>query len=160
MGDFVKSHTLRTIREEFDDYLLEDGNTLRIKDVLIGFGFSGKVKTGKDGKPVTKAFFNLKQVLGVIPTADVNTDNLEVTTKPVLPSDRIKKISFKEIKKSMNFYETDEFLIMVRNRLDEVWTTPYKDNNNIPIYSIISKAALDAPNKVSLAPFKDETAKK
>ena len=150
------THTLRTIREEFDDYLLDDGNTLRIKEVLVGFGFTDKIEK-KEGKAIAKAFFNVKQIVGIIPTADVDTGNLETTTQQITTKDRIEKIDFKPLKTSLNFYETDEFLIIVRSKLNEIWTTRFKDPNNVPIYSINSQSSVDAPNKSTLAQFEEES---
>lgn len=158
MGDIVKSHTLRTIREEFDEYLLQDGNILRMKDVIVSFGFPDKeVKFDSAGKAMTKAFIQFQQVLGVVPTADVDTSNLKIQAIPITEKDRINELEFTSKKNSLNLYETDEVLIILRSKLNYVWTTPYKDKTDIPIYSINSSSAVEARHKGSIAIMKDTT---
>ncbi len=158
MVDIVKSHTLRTIREEFDEYLLQDGNTLRMKDVLVSFGFQDKeIKFDSAGKVTTKAFIQFQQVLGIVPTADIDTSNLKIQEIPITEKDRINEIEFTPKKNSLNLYETDEVLIILRSKLNHVWTTPYKDKNDIPIYSINSSSAVEARSKGSIAIQKDTT---
>ena len=152
--DIVRSHTLTTIREEFDEYVLEDGNTLRIKDVIVAFGFSSENPTDLDSDKL-KAFIRFNQIVGVIPTGNIDTSGLEPQTNKISEKDRRKKISFKPKNTSLNLYETDEFLIILRSRLNNVWTTPYKDKDEIPIYSINTSIAVDSPAKKSFAVFKD-----
>jgi len=152
MTDIVKSHTLRTVREEFDEYILEDGNTLRVKDILVSFGLGGKIEE-KDGKMVTKTFVQYKLTVGVVPTADVDVSNLKIQDRPITESDRLKVLKFTPKKISLNLYETDEFLIIIRNRLNNVWMTPFKDKNDIPVYSLNTDSTLDAQDKKNLAPF-------
>jgi len=159
MVDIIKSHSLKTIREEFDDYLLEDGNTLRIKDVVVGFGFSGKFEKTKDGKEVLKAIVKVHQIVGLIPTGKVDVSTLTLLDRPLTETDRLEKVNFEPIKTSLNFYETDDFLIIVRNRLNEVWRTPFKDQDNIPVLGINSSTSLDSPNKITLAIIQDEKMK-
>lgn len=157
MIDVVKSHTLQTIREEFDEYILEDGNTLRIKDILASFGLGGEIKTDESDKIKTKTFVQFKQTIVVIPTADVDTSHLEpLGHNKISDKDRVKEMKFTPKRISFNLYETDEFLIVVRNRLNHVWTTPYKDSNNVPIYSLNSDTSMDAKPKKDIAPFKIE----
>jgi len=157
MSDVVKSHTLRTVREEFDEYLLEDGNTLRIKDVLVAFGFTGEKKKDQSGKELLKTMVQFQQVNGIIPTGNPDTTNLKQQEGPTTDKDRVKKIGFKEKKNTLNLYETDEFLIVIRSRLNEVWTTPFKDQQNIPIYRTNGNSALSTHNKDQLAKFKEKS---
>lgn len=160
MIDVVKSHTLQTIREEFDEYILEDGNTLRIKDILVSFGLGGELKTDESGKIKTKTFVQFNQVTAVIPTADVDTSHLEpIGHNKISDEDRVKEIKFTPKRISLNLYETDEFLIVVRSRLNHVWITHYKDKNEVPIYSLNSDSSMDANVKKSIAPFKIEESK-
>ena len=155
LADIVKSHTLRTIREEFDEYILEDGNTLRIKDVLVSFGL-GEITTTESDKKKAKTFIQFHQVISVIPTADVDTSHLQLQNRTITESDQIKEIKFTVKKNSLKLYETDEFLIIVRSRLNHVWTTPFKDKNEIPIYSLNCDVTLDTREKEELATFKDK----
>lgn len=156
MQNKIKSHSLRTIREEFNEYELEDGNILRIKDVLIGFGFGDKVEKKASGQTSIKAFVSIQQVIGIIPTGDVDTSGLELLPNRIITEkDRKDKMKFTEKQASINLYETDEHLIIVRGRLNQVWTTPFKDRNDIPIYSLNSQSAVDAPPKNTFARITD-----
>lgn len=157
MIDVVKSHTLQTIREEFDEYILEDGNTLRIKDILASFGLGEEIKTNESDKIKTKTFVQFEQTTAVIPTADVDTSHLEqLGHNKISDKDKVKEMKFTPKRVSLNLYETDEFLIVVRSRLNHVWTTPYKDNNNVPIYCLNSDTTMDAKPKKDIATFKIE----
>ncbi len=156
LTDIVKSHTLKTIREEFDEYILEDGNTLRLKDILISFGLGDKTKE-EDGKMKVKTFVQYKLIIGVVPTADVDVSNLKLLDRPITDSDREKELKFTPKQVTLNLYETNEFLIFLRNKLNKVWTTSYKDKNDIPIYSVNADSTMDAQDKKNISPFKPES---
>lgn len=155
MAEVIKHHSLNTIREEFNEYILEDGNTLRVKDVLIAFGYSNKIETSPEGKKIAKALFKVKQVNGVLPTGNANVSKLKLVDRPITKNDRQQKLQFEPKKTSLNLYETDDLLIVLRTRLDEIWTTQFKDKDDLPIYSFDSTSALDAPQKKDFAVIKD-----
>ncbi len=144
----IKSHTLRTIKEEFDEYELEDGNILRVKHVLITFGFTEDVKKDEKGNKLVKTLANSQLVTGVIPTKEIDTSNLKLNPSGVVnPSEYVKKVNFKPQKTHLNIYETDEAIIFIRNNLVKVWATPYKDKNDFPMYHVEAQAQLTAQSK-------------
>jgi len=154
MTDIVKSHTLKTIREEFDEYILDDGNLLRCKEVLVAFGL-GEPEKNPEGKMMAKTFVKYQQAIGIVPTADVDVSNLELANRNMTIKDRQNELKFTLKKTSLNYYETDEFIIVVRSKLNHIWTTPFKDNNNIPIYSIETDTSMDTIEKQGIALIKD-----
>lgn len=150
------SHQLRTIREEFNEYLLDNGDTLRIKQVLVTFSTS-QVKSDKPGKIAVKVGMSFYPVGGTIPTGNVDVTNFRVVeAHQVTEADKISKIGFKPKKLVINIYETEELLIFVRTELNEVMTTNCKDKTDIPFYRFYSGAALDAIPKQDIAPHKKE----
>ena len=152
MGE-VTSHTLRTIKEEFDEYELEDGNILRAKHVLIIFSFTKDTKMDESGKKIVKTFSQSKLVTGVIPTGDVDTSKLiEASGDSITEKDRVKEIQYKTKKTHLNIYETDEALIFVRNKLKKVWSTKLKDKAGLPRYWVEATIFLTVENK---PPFPD-----
>jgi len=146
--DPVKTHSLKTIREEFNEYDLEDGNVIRSKHVLITFGFTGELRKVDSGKSVAKTFVSLKHIAGVIPFKEIDTSVLEsYAGQPLNKSAYVKKMQFKPKQTFTNIYETDEFLITIENAVSEIWQTKFKDGNGVPIYHVESEAKLDAKPK-------------
>lgn len=144
----IKSHSLRTIREEFNDYDLEDGNIVRSKQVLVSFGLTGDLRKDESGKNVAGTFASLKHIAGVVPLGQIDVSELELYAgQPIDKSTYIKKIQFKPIRTFLNIYETDEFLISIENQVTEIWQTKFKDENEIPLYYVMSEAILDAKSK-------------
>src|SRR3990167_1920070 len=118
MTEVVKSHTLKTIREEFNDYILADNNTLRVKDVLVGFSFTEKTKKDKDGKTIVESLIQFQQINGIIPTGSTDTSNLEFIGSHIISKeDRKERIGFKPKNELISIYETDEHMIFVKTIL-------------------------------------------
>lgn len=146
--DQIKSHSLRTIREEFNDYDLEDGNIIRSKQVLISFGFTGERRMDETGKNIAKMKISMKHVAGVVSLIELDTSVLELYSgQPLDKSAYVKKIQFKPKQTFLNIYETDEFLITIENQVSEIWQTKYKDEGNTPLYHVVAEAKLDAKLK-------------
>lgn len=127
-----------------------------MKEVLVAFGFGDKIEKGEKGEKIVNAFINIQPINGVIPTGKVDTSKLKIIDRPIEISDRLKKVEFSPKKTSLNIYETDHHLIIVRSKLNEIWTTPFKDKNGVPVYSLKSISAVDSPPKATLAQFKEE----
>lgn len=154
MTEVIKSHTLKTIREEFNDYILEDNNTLRVKDVLVGFAFTEKIKKDKDGKTIVESLVQFQQINGIIPTGSTSDSNSEfIGTHIISKEDRKERIEFKPKNELISIYETDEHMIFVKNMVNGVWKTKFKDKNNVPIYSFESKTSVETRPKKDIAPF-------
>ena len=144
----VKSHSLRTIREEFNEYDLEDGNIIRSKQVLITFGLTGDIRKDDSGKNMANILVSMKHIAGVVPLTKIDTSVLELNTgQPIDKSAYVKKIQFKPKQTFLNIYETDEFLISLENIVTEIWQTKYKDENDTPLYHVIANIKLDAKPK-------------
>jgi len=151
MSNFVTKDTLRTIREELDEYLLEDGNTLRFKDVLISLETTGGTKKDESGKVLVEVSAQFHTVSGIINTGNVDVSHLEESEAGTVGDDgRVSKIGFKSKRIILNLYETDEQLIIVRTELREVWTTKFKDKEGRPIYRFSHRTALESIAKESL----------
>lgn len=160
MSNIIKSHTLKTVREEFNEYVLDDGNILRIKDIVMGFGFTGDIRKDDTGKILTKSLVQLQQINAVIPIGSPNTSGLEFIGSHVLTiEDRKEKIDFKPKNESISIYETNEQFLFVRTRLNDVWQTNYKDKNDIPLYHFNCDISLDIKPKIDFAPITEKKSK-
>jgi len=156
MTDLPAQEFVRVIREDFSEYALDDGNTLRVKGVLINFSLTGEQKTNKEGKIMARVQYQTQPVGGVLNTAKIDTSALEERDpSTVSASDNVSKIGFKPKKIVLNLYETDEFLIIGKYDLQEVWTTKYKDKAAVPIYRYTGGLIFDAIGKDTLAPILD-----
>jgi len=150
----TRPHTLKIIKEEFNEYELEDGNILRAKEVTISFVLTDEEKiVSKEIKEVgTLANFQL--VTAIIPSGEISTDikqeNLE-PAQPVTKDKIVKEISFKQLSENLNIYETDELLILARTELTHVYLTSLKDNIGLPRYHVESRAKLQIMQKNQIA---------
>ncbi|MHB8601587.1 MAG: hypothetical protein ACYC6W_08325 [Nitrosotalea sp.] len=136
----------KTVREEFSEFTLSDGNVLRVKDVLVSFAMTPQ-KIESD-KMLAKISMQVQPVGGVIYTGKSDTSKLEfVTGIQVSDQDKISKLDFEPKNLVINVYETNGFLILLKSKLLEVWTTRYKDKNDAPIYRFYSSAVMDLMNK-------------
>jgi len=137
---------VKTIREEFSEFTLSDGNVLRVKDVLISFTLTPQ-KIESD-KMLAKVTMQVQPVGGVVYTGKSDTSKLEfVAGVQVGDHDKISKLSFEPKNTVVNIYETNGFLILLKSKLLEVWTTRFKDKNDAPIYRFYSSAVMDLLNK-------------
>jgi len=152
----VRADKLQTVREDLDEYLLDDGNTLRTKQVLTSFGITDEIKKIDERKSLINTFVNTHQVNAIIPTGDVDASELEVLPPDVkiTKETTTEKIGFKVKSNCLNVYETEEFIIFVRNTISSIWKTKYKDANGIPIYFIEGGAAIEAKLKRDIAKIK------
>ena len=154
----VKSHTLSTIKEEFDEYELENGLTLRLKQVLVTFGMTDDIQTDEKGGKFVKTVANFQLVAGVIPTKEVDTSDLKpIGDKGIPPSERGEKLGFTPKMTYTNIYETDEAVLFVNTELANVYSTPYKDKIGNPMYHVEANAILTAqpkPTKESIKAVK------
>jgi len=156
MTDLLTQELVRVIREDFSEYILDDGNTLRVKGVLINFSLTVEEKTNKEGKIGAHVQYQTQPVGGVLNTAKIDTSALEQRDPSTISaSDNVSKIGFKPKKIVLNLYETEEFLIIGKYVLQEVWTTKYKDNASAPIYRYSGGLIFDAIGKDTLAPIPD-----
>ena len=138
---------MRVIHEEFNEYLLSNGNTLRVKDVLISFSTKEFKKMEKDIVQV-KVAVQFQPVGGITPTGTFDTSKLEfIGNNPFTDKDRISKLDFTLKKKVINIYETDGLLLLVKSTLLEVWSTRFKDISGIPMYRFYTSAIMEVLEK-------------
>ena len=137
---------VKTIREEFSEFTLSDGNILRVKDVLVSFTLAPQ-KIEAD-KMLAKVTMQVQPVGGVIYTGKSDTSKLEfVEGVQVGDQDKVSKLDFEPKNLVINIYETSNFFILLKSKLSEVWTTKFKDKNDAPIYRFYSSAVMDLLNK-------------
>lgn len=147
---------VRTIREEFSEFTLSDGNVLRVKDVLVSFTLTPQ-KIESD-KMLAKIAMQIQPVGGVVPNEKTDTSKLEfVTAVQVGDQDKVSKLDFEPKNIVINVYETNGFLILLKSKLLEVWTTRFKDKNGFPIYRFYSSAVMDLLNKKEIGEPHDGT---
>jgi len=150
----AKPHTLKTIKEEFNEYELEDGSVLRVKQVAISFLLSEEEQTESKGIKKVNTLANFQLVTGVIPTGELKLEIQEKTPEliEVVTKDKfVKELSFKQITDNLNFYETDELVIIVRTVLNKVYLTSLKDNVGYPRYHIEAAASAEVLQKDGIA---------
>lgn len=134
---------LHTIREEFNEYDLDDGNILRSKQVFMVFHPSNQIKQDPEGRKIADFMVSFNHVASIVPTGKIDTTLLtRYAGQPINESAYLKKVEFKERRTNLNIYETKDFLLFVNNILRDVWLTKYKDDNNIPLYHTIADARL------------------
>ena len=137
-------YAITTLREEFNEYVLADGNILKLKDILVSFVPAGEKRKDDQGKTYEKVLCQMNQINVVVPVGDADVSSLEpVDTDSVTKEHRIKKISFEPKHESLSTYEVNRHYVFVRSRLNEVWTTKFKDKNNLPIYNFSNRVALE-----------------
>lgn len=140
--------TVHTIREEFNEYDLDDGNILRAKQILIVFHLSDQIKQDAQGNKMADFQVAFKQVVGAVPSGKVDTSVLLTHDgRHIDKSSFLKKVEFKERISYVNIYETRDFFLFVKNAVTEVWMTKYKDTNNVPIYHVEGNAKLTVKPK-------------
>jgi len=140
--------SVHTIREEFNEYDLDDGNILRAKQILIVFHLSDQIKQDAQGNKMADFQVAFKQVVGAVPSGKVDTSVLlPYDGSHIEKSSFLKKVEFKERISYVNIYETRDFFLFVKNAVTEVWMTKYKDANNVPIYHVEGNAKLTVKPK-------------
>jgi len=151
----IKSHLLKTIREEFNEYELEDGTLLRAKQVIISFSLTDDESPVDDkGGKFVKILSNFQLVSGTVPTGEFILQEQKVIENTIPEEDIIKELKFEEKKSFLNIYETDEFLLFVRTNVTNVHLTKQKDQLGQPRYRILAEATLEPIQKSKLSQLK------
>jgi len=143
----VKSHSLKVIREEFNEYVLEDGNTLRVKQVIISFVLTDDEKQDDKGGKLVKIISNFHLVSGIVMGGEFTPQKQEIKEDTITDEDIVKEVKFEEKKDFLNIYETDEFLLFVRTVLISVHLAKQKDSIGQPRYRVSAKAILEPIQK-------------
>lgn len=149
----IKSHSLKTIREEFNEYELEDGTLLRAKQVIVSFALTDDESQVDDkGGKFVKILSNFHLVSGVVPTGEFIPQEEEFKETTVTEEDIIKEMKFENKKSFLNIYETDEFLLFVRTIVTNVYLAKQKDRFGQPRYRVSSQLVLEPRQKSIIAP--------
>lgn len=123
----IEQIEFNTIREDFSEYEAENGQILRVKQVITSI-----TNHDEDGKKRSSAEFKLIS-LTIAPTT-INTSNLKLVEDPnqITEKDVVKEIQFTTLKEVVNIYETKNALILVIPHMQKIFLTDKKDKNNAP----------------------------
>lgn len=148
----IKSHLLKTIREEFNEYELEDGSLLRAKQVIVSFSLTDDESPVDDkGKKSVKILSNFQLVSGVVPSGEFILQEQKVIEGTIPDEDIIKEVKFEEKKSFLNIYETNEFFVFVRTNVTNVHLTKQKDRLGQPRYRVLAEVVIEPYQKSQLA---------
>ena len=136
-------YALTAIREEFNEYALDDGNMLKIKESLVSLVPSKERRKDRHGNTFQNVSGKLSQVCVLVPQGDADGRLEPIGTNSVTKKDRIKRSEFEPRHESLNIYRVDRHYIFIKSKLYEVWTTRFKDKNSLPVYSFSTKIALE-----------------
>jgi hypothetical protein len=116
-----------TIREDFSEYEIENGQILKFKLTL-----SDIINEKKDGKDVS--MMGLKDVSAVITNRTIDTSALEYAPfEGVTEKDEKEELKYKPIKEIVNIYETQKTIILLAPVVKKVMSTSKKDGDGNPI---------------------------
>ncbi|MEM2141449.1 hypothetical protein [Nitrososphaera sp.] len=116
-----------TVKEDYNDYLVENGQILRVKYMLVDI-----VEKVVDGK--IHGQLGHKESSYVISPDNLDTSGMEVADlKSVTDKDRVREVSFKPIKEVINIYETTTNIILLSNPVNVIYLTNKKTKENNPI---------------------------
>lgn len=145
---------MTAIHEGYNEYVLDDGNVLKLKDILLPLILEEKPKDDQD-KTCEKLRGQINHIHALVPMGKIDVSFLEpIADNSVSREHRIKNISFEPRHESLNIYSVDGHYIFIKTRLDEVWTTKFKDKNDLPVYSLCSNAALEVRPMADIAVFR------
>lgn len=147
----TKEHiTYKTIREDFNEYEVENGQILKFKLML-----SDIITETKDGK--NRSMMGLKDVSVVITDVKIDTSKMDTATaEEVTEKDESGELKFKTNVQVVNIYETQNTIILIAPIVKTVLSTNKKDNDRNPILRFtygqqimsINKADMFDPNKI------------
>lgn len=143
-----------TIREDFNEYDVENGQTLRMKIILSDLF----VVVNKDGTKSTQAGF--KEVSLVFANKEIDTSNLQLSSpEKVTEQDEIKTLGFQTIKEVVNIYETQHLLMLLYPRVTNISLTDKKSAEGEPILRYHTSVTFNNINKGSLMPITQPVSK-
>jgi hypothetical protein len=132
-----------TIREDFNEYEIENGQILKFKLML-----SDVVSETKDGK--NTSMMGLKDVSVVITDISIDTSNLELAQTEVTENDEREELRFKTIVQVVNIYETRNTIILIAPIVAKVLSTNKKDRDGNPILRFTYNQQIMSVNKTDL----------
>ena len=140
-----------TIREDFSVYEIENGQILKVKQILTDV----VVETIEDNKKISS--LGLKEFSSLITNVEIDTSKLEYAiSDQITEADQVKELQFRSIRELINIYETNKSLILLVPRVQKVFLTNKKDHTNAPILRYKSITTFNLIDKDSLAIRKPE----
>jgi hypothetical protein len=134
-----------TLREDYNEYEVENGQVLKLKLSLVDI-------TASNNKGDDKAsFLGIKSVAHVITDVKIDTSALEYSSaEQVSEKDNVKELRFRTIKQVISVYETTKHLVMIAPSVEKIFETNKKDKTNSPILRYTYATGIDAYEKESL----------
>lgn len=146
-------YIMSTIHEEFNEYVLDDGNILKLKDILLPLIPGEKTKVGR-GKTREMLHGQINHIHALVPAGKTDVSLLEpIGDNSVSKEHRTKIVCFEPRHESLNIYTVSGHYIFVKTRLDGVWLTKFKDRKDLPVYSLCSNVALEIKPMANIAVF-------
>ena len=116
-----------TIREDFSEYEAENGQILKVKQVVTDI-----INSADDDKK--KARIGSRLVSHIVTPTPIDTSSLEYEPDPnkVTQADEVKDLDFRPLKEVVNIYETKNSIILVIPRMEKIILTRKKNTDNAP----------------------------
>lgn len=135
-----------TIREDFSEYQVENGQILKIKSIVTAI-----VNTEVDNKKQAK--MSLQIASTVATPIPIDTSKLQLADpNQVTEKDQIGELKFTAVKEIVNIYETKNLMILAIPHMQKVFRTNKKDVDNNPILRFTFTSDLNILNKTALPP--------
>lgn len=140
----IEHINFNTVREDFNEYKVENGQVLKIKRILVDV-----IADIGNGKPKTS--MGLKDFSHVFTTTKIDTLDFEYSTpEHVTEKDQIRELQFITLKENVNIYETKKELILINLHLQKIFLTNKKDITNSPILRYESLSTISVLDKKTL----------
>lgn len=116
------------IREDYSEYHVENGQILKVKQLLTEIINVPDKNDKLTGKCETR-------IVSIASTPiEIDTSDLEESTPDkVTADDEVKELKFKVINEPINFYETGGSIILMISNVVKVFATKKKEKNGNPI---------------------------
>lgn len=134
----------RTVREELNLYDIENGLRLRAMQIITDIHYEKE----KEGKPN----LGFKSVSYVESHGEVDTSSFEVMPlEQITDKDNTKKLNFTPVREIVNIYETENSIILIDSRVENIYLTNKKEEKGTPILRF------DSNTGISIVPKRKRT---
>ena len=142
----IKEHIdFKTIREEFSEYEIENGQILKLKHILVDI-----VNEPIEGK--LRGKLGTKDISYVYTPEGIDTTGMEISTpEQVTEKDQVRELSFKPTKEVINIYETEKSLILIITGISKIFLTNKKDKENAPIIRYTGQHGIEVIEKLTFS---------
>jgi hypothetical protein len=140
----VEHINFNTIREDFNEYKVENGQILRVKSIMVDL--ATETENGK-----SKTRVGLKDFSHVLTTIKIDTSGYEYSTpEQVTENDQIRELQFTTTKENINIYETKKVLVLIGSHVQKIFLTNKKDHASSPIIRYESPCIISILDKNTL----------